>query len=95
VKVTVRTPRVAELTKFMPKGEHITMKNLLLSPISGLVVAVKTEVGASVKAGQELAIIEAMKMENIITAEHDAKISKIHIKAGDNIQANQMVMEFE
>jgi len=95
VKVTVRTPRVAELTKFMPKGEHKSVQNVLMSPISGLVVAVKTEIGADVKAGQELAVIEAMKMENIITAEHDAKIAKIHIKAGDNIQANQLVMEFE
>jgi len=95
VKVTVRTPRVAELTKFMPKGGQKTVQNLLMSPISGLVVAVKVEKGEEVKAGQELAIIEAMKMENIITAEHDAKIAKIHIKAGDQIQANQMVMEFE
>ncbi len=95
VEATVRTPRVAELTKFMPIGEKKNSLHELKSPISGKVVDIKVEIGEKVIPGQEMAIIEAMKMENIITAENEAKISKIHIKPGDNIQANQVIFEFE
>lgn len=93
-RVTVRTPRVAELTKFMPTKAHQSKPTALNSPIAGKVVALKAAVGDTVKAGAELAIVEAMKMENVIYADFEVKIKKIHVKEGENVQSNQVMMDF-
>lgn len=94
-KITVRTPRVAELDKFMPKTYEDEKENNLLAPISGKIVEVKVKEGVTVAAGQDLIILEAMKMENVLYSEKDAIIKKIHVKAGDNVQVKQVMMEFE
>ncbi len=93
-RVTVRTPRIAELGKFMPESTLGVRATSLASPIAGKVVAIKCKVGDVVKAGGELAIIEAMKMENVIYADYDVTIKKIHAKDGDSLISGQLMIEF-
>jgi propionyl-CoA carboxylase alpha chain len=94
VKTTVRSPRVAELERFMPTNDHALQSNALEAPLSGLVSQVRAAVGDKIKAGQELVVIEAMKMENIICAEKDCEISAIHVNKNDNVIAGQVIIEF-
>jgi len=65
-KVIVRTPRVAELGKYMPTREESVLKHQVHAPIAGLVTAIAVREGETVRAGQRLFTIEAMKMENIL-----------------------------
>ena len=92
--VTVCSPRIAELSKYLPK----TIKNPkpvnLTSPITGKLVRFKVAEGDEVKAGQELVIIEAMKMENIIRTDHDVKIGKIKFAEGDTVGIGQVIIDF-
>jgi propionyl-CoA carboxylase alpha chain len=94
-RVTVRSPRAAELEKFMPPTHLIHQSSQLIAPITGKIVAIKVTKNQIVKAGQELIILEAMKMENVIYAQYDATIGDIYIQNGENIQAGQMIMDFE
>jgi len=93
-KVTVRTPRIAELGKYMPKVVNTASSGSLLAPISGVVVEVKVTEGQTVLAGQDIVILEAMKMENILYAEKDRVISSIKVKNGESVQVNQILIEF-
>ncbi len=95
VKTTVRSPRVAELEQFMPVKCGNNQTSCLDAPISGMISAIKVAAGHTIKAGQELLIIEAMKMENTIYAEHDCTIASIHAKQGDSVNAGQLLLEFE
>ena len=94
VVVKVRTPRVAELAQFMPKAQDRGMKENLLAPIAGLIVSMKVKEGQPVKAGQELVVIEAMKMENIIYADHDSTVKKICVADKDSVQVDQVLIQF-
>ena len=93
--VNVYSPRIAELTKFMPKIEKNPKMVNLASPITGKIVRFRVVEGEEVKGGQELVVIEAMKMENSIRAEHDVKIKKIRFKEGENVGVGQVVMDFD
>ncbi len=95
VRVTVRSPRVAELEKFMPKVSDLTDTSEICAPISGMVVDILVNEGDAVKKGQDLIILEAMKMENIISAERDAVVKKIHLNKGDNTSYGQVILEFK
>ncbi|MCD6034848.1 MAG: acetyl/propionyl/methylcrotonyl-CoA carboxylase subunit alpha [Rickettsiales bacterium] len=95
VKATVRSPRVAELEKFMPAKEYADDAASLNAPISGKIVALKVQKGHQVKRGQPLLILEAMKMENIIYAEHDVLVSALLVQEGDNVNVGQQLMAFE
>lgn len=95
VRVTVRSPRVAELEKFMPTTRSLSSSSQMVAPISGKIVKVKAVVGEQIKAGQELLAIEAMKMENTIYAEQDVVIAALHTKEGENVQTGQLLIEFD
>jgi propionyl-CoA carboxylase alpha chain len=95
VKVTVRTPRVAELERYMPVRESYLQSKVLTAPLAGLISNVKVAVGDEVKLGQELVVIEAMKMENIICAESNCKVAAIHVAKGDHVMTSQDMIEFE
>jgi propionyl-CoA carboxylase alpha chain len=95
VKVSVRTPRVAELAHFMPMDVTGGRKDRLLAPIAGLVQHVRVKEVDAFKTGSELVVIEAMKMENVIYADHDVVVKKIHVSAKDSVQADQLLIEFE
>jgi propionyl-CoA carboxylase alpha chain len=94
VVVRVRTPRVAELAQFMPVTQKGGRKDNLTAPIAGLIVGVKVKEGQDVKAGQELLVIEAMKMENVIYADHDTKITKVSVQEKESVAVDQVLLEF-
>jgi propionyl-CoA carboxylase alpha chain len=95
VKVTVRTPLVAKYAALMPVKVPPDTSKLLLCPMPGLIVTIAVEEGQEVFPGQTLATVEAMKMENILRAEKQARVSKIHAKPGDSMAVDQVIMEFE
>ena len=95
VEARVYTPREAELAQLMPVKIAPDMSNFLLSPMPGLLVSVEVIEGQKVKAGENLAIVEAMKMENMLKAERDTVVKKIPEKAGASLAVDQVIMEFE
>ena len=92
--VNVYSPRIAELSKFMPKIQKNAKPVNLTSPITGKIIRFKVQEGDEVKAGQELVVIEAMKMENSIRTDHDVKIGKIKFKEGEAVGIGQVVIDF-
>jgi propionyl-CoA carboxylase alpha chain len=91
----VFSTRESELAKLMPVKLPPDTSKKLLCPMPGLVVSVEVAAGQEVKAGEKLAVVEAMKMENILRAERDAKVSVVHAAAGDNLAVDAVIMEFE
>jgi methylmalonyl-CoA carboxyltransferase small subunit len=67
----------------------------VISPIAGTVMEVKCRAGDEVKNGQELLVIEAMKMETAISAPRDGKVKSVPVAAGDSVRENQLLVEFE
>ena len=94
-RVLVTDERSAELLARMPKPTPADTSRLVLSPMPGLLNQLGVEAGQSVKAGEKLAIVEAMKMENAILAERDGIIAAVHSRPGDSLAAGQVIMEFE
>ena len=93
--VLVLPPRVAKLRKLMPEKRAADTSKFLLSPMPGLLKTLPLQAGQEVKAGDELCVVEAMKMENILRAERDGKIAKLHAAAGDSLAVDQKIVEFE
>ncbi len=91
----VLTPRVAELSQWMPEVVELDMSKFVLSPMPGLLVALKVSEGESVTAGQELAIVEAMKMENSLRASADGVVKSIKAEQGATLVVDQPIIEFE
>ncbi|MEQ8400124.1 MAG: acetyl/propionyl/methylcrotonyl-CoA carboxylase subunit alpha [Roseitalea porphyridii] len=91
----VMQPHVARLEGLMPEKAMADTSRQLLCPMPGLVVSLAVEVGQSVQAGQTLAVIEAMKMENVLRAERDGTISVIHAEVGDSLAVDAVILEFE
>lgn len=94
-EVLVQTQTAAKYHKLMPEKVVLDTSNLLQCPMPGLVVAIAVEQGESVKAGQTLAVVEAMKMENTLRAEKDAVVANIYCKAGDSLAVDTVMMDFE
>jgi len=93
--VMVLSPTVAELQKLMPEKAAADMSKYLLSPMPGLLTKLMVQLGQEVKAGEDLAVIEAMKMENVLRADHDAKVTKILAAPGDSLAVDQAIIEFD
>jgi propionyl-CoA carboxylase alpha chain len=91
---TVRSPRQAELAALMPVKRPPDTSRHLLSPMPGLVVSIAVKEGDEVQAGQVLATIDAMKMENVLRSARDGKIKAIHAKAGDSLAVDQVILDF-
>jgi propionyl-CoA carboxylase alpha chain len=91
----VMSARAAELLALMPEKLPPDLSKYLLSPMPGLLREVAVKVGQEVKAGEKLAVIEAMKMENILRADQDCKVKKISAAAGDSLAVDQVIIEFE
>ncbi len=94
VKCQVFSPRVAELARMMPVKTAPDTSNLLLCPMPGLIVSIEVKEGDTVEEGQTLAIVEAMKMENVLRAEQRAVVLKIPVKVGESLSVDQVIMEF-
>ncbi len=93
--VKVLTPRAAELHRLMPIKQTPDLSRFLLSPMPGLLISISVGEGDEVKAGQELAVVEAMKMENILRAENDGRVAKVLATAGNGVEVDQPILEFE
>ena len=94
-RAQVLSPRAAELRALMPKKQATDTTRLLLSPMPGMLSSVVVEQGQEVKAGEPLAIVEAMKMENVLRAERDGRIAHIRANPGDSLAVDQVILEFE
>jgi propionyl-CoA carboxylase alpha chain len=95
MKVSVRTPRQAELAGYMIEKLPPDTSKLLLCPMPGLIVKVNVAVGDEVQEGQALCTVEAMKMENILRAERKGIVSKVNAAPGDSLAVDDVIMEFE
>jgi propionyl-CoA carboxylase alpha chain len=95
VGALVLTPLGARLHALMPEKVPADMSSFLLSPMPGLLVSLAVAVGQEVKAGEELAVVEAMKMENVLRAERDGVVKLLHAAAGDSLAVDQAIVEFE
>ena len=86
--------RAVALAALMPKKENAGGGKELLCPMPGLVVSVAVVPGQEVKNGEILAIVEAMKMENVLRAERDGTVKAVHAKAGDSLAVDAVILEF-
>ena len=93
--VLVLNANAAKLQALMPVKEVADTSKFLLSPMPGLLASVAVETGQEVKAGEELAVIEAMKMENVLRAERDGVIADIKAQPGNSLMVDQVILEFE
>ncbi|MDX2102590.1 MAG: acetyl/propionyl/methylcrotonyl-CoA carboxylase subunit alpha [Alphaproteobacteria bacterium] len=94
VVARVMRPRAAELMALMPVKQAADMSKFLLSPMPGLLVSVAVTVGQDVKAGEPLAVVEAMKMENVLRAERDGVVKAIRAEKGASLAVDQVILEF-
>ena len=90
----VRSPHAAILAALMPVKTAPDTSRLLLCPMPGLVTSVSVSEGQDVKAGDPLAVVEAMKMENVLRAERDGIVAKILAKKGDSLARDDVILEF-
>ncbi|HYD06962.1 MAG TPA: acetyl/propionyl/methylcrotonyl-CoA carboxylase subunit alpha, partial [Reyranella sp.] len=93
-RVQVLSPRLAELYARLPEKAAADTSKLVVSPMPGLVVSIEVAPGQEVKQGEVVAVIEAMKMQNIIKAEHDGVVKAVGPKAGDSVAADEVLVEF-
>ncbi len=91
----VLNPRAASLMPHMPIKSPPDTSRQLHSPMPGLLVSVAVVQGQEVKAGEELAVLEAMKMENTLRAERNGIVTKIHFEPGASLEVGELIMEFE
>jgi len=94
LEAVVLSPRAAELLALMPQKELPDLSRFLLSPMPGLLVEVAVKPGQEVKAGERLATIEAMKMENILRAERDGVVEEQLASAGESVAVDQPILRF-
>ncbi|MNK31627.1 2-oxoglutarate carboxylase small subunit [compost metagenome] len=93
-RVRVLTPGTAAMYQRLPEKVAADTSKLVLSPMPGLVVDIPVTVGQEVKSGETVAIIEAMKMQNILKAERDGVVKAVGAKAGDPVAADDVLVEF-
>jgi propionyl-CoA carboxylase alpha chain len=94
LKALVRTRRAAEYIARMPYKAPPDTSKLLKSPMPGLIVSISVAPGQEVKVGQELCVLEAMKMENVLRAERDAVVGEVRIKPRDTVASDQVLLTF-
>jgi len=94
-KAFVYTEGEAAAARLMPIRAAADTSKKLLCPMPGLVVSIAVTVGQEVKAGETLAIVEAMKMENVLRAERDGTVKAIFAKVGDSLAVDAVILEFE
>ncbi len=94
-EVTMLTPRAAELYRHMPVKAALDMSKFLLSPMPGLLVSLSVTEGDVVRAGEQLAVVEAMKMENTLHAERDGVVAGIFFEAGATLAVDDKILELE
>ncbi len=94
-KVGILPTRIAHLSKHMLEKVPPDLSKFLICPMPGLLVSLSVEAGDKVEAGQPLAVVEAMKMENILRAEKSATVKKVNAKAGESLAVDAVILELE
>jgi propionyl-CoA carboxylase alpha chain len=94
IEMRVVARHTGKLAALMPVKVPADLSKFLLSPMPGLLVSVAVKEGQDVKAGEELAVVEAMKMENVLRAERDGTVKKIHAAPRDSLAVDQIILEF-
>jgi propionyl-CoA carboxylase alpha chain len=95
IEALVMSPRMAELHQLMPYKAPPDLSRFVLSPMPGLLVDVAVSVGQKVQAGERVAVIEAMKMENVLFAAQDGVVKKVVAAKGESLTVDQLIVEFE
>jgi propionyl-CoA carboxylase alpha chain len=90
----VYTEREAQAARLMPTRKVADSGKALRSPMPGLVVLIAVGEGQEVKAGETLAVVEAMKMENVLRADRDGVVKRIHAKRGESVAVDAVILEF-
>jgi propionyl-CoA carboxylase alpha chain len=93
--IMVLPPAAAAALARMPEKPEPDLSRHLRSPMPGLLVSIAVKEGQEVKAGEELAVVEAMKMENVLRAERDGRVKRLCAKPGDSLAVDQIILEFE
>ncbi|HVY58435.1 MAG TPA: acetyl/propionyl/methylcrotonyl-CoA carboxylase subunit alpha [Xanthobacteraceae bacterium] len=93
-KAHVYTEREAAAARLMPARAAAETNKQVLCPMPGLVISIAVAEGQAVKAGETLAVVEAMKMENVLRAERDGTVGKILVKPGDSLAVDAVILEF-
>ena len=93
-KAYVYTEREADYARLMPVKQAADTGKQVLCPMPGLVVSIAVKEDQEVKAGETVAVVEAMKMENVLRAEIDGTVKKIHAKPGDSLAVDAVILEF-
>jgi propionyl-CoA carboxylase alpha chain len=94
LRALVRTRRAAEYAARMPPKAPPDTSRLVRSPMPGLILAVAVAPGQEVKLGQELCVLEAMKMENVLRAERDGTVAEVRVAPRDTVAADQVLLTF-
>jgi propionyl-CoA carboxylase alpha chain len=94
IDAQVMTARAAELLRRMPFKAPLDMSRFLLSPMPGLLADIVVKPGQHVQAGQRLAVIEAMKMENILTATQEGTVAEVMAAKGESLAVDQPILRF-
>jgi len=94
IEAMVLSPRAAELLRLMPFKPPADMSKFLLSPMPGLLADIAVQPGQAVQAGERLAVIEAMKMENILTAAQDGTVAEVLAAKGESLAVDQPIIRF-
>ena len=95
VHTTVYDENQFKYKQYMPAPKKINFAKSVISPMPGSIVSVSVENGQTVTDGQELIVIEAMKMQNIIKSQVDGKVKKVLVKGGESVAVDQLLIEFE
>jgi propionyl-CoA carboxylase alpha chain len=93
-KAYVYTEREAQYARLMPVKQGADSGKQVLCPMPGLIKSIAVSEGQEVKTGETVAIVEAMKMENVLRAEIDGTVKKIHAKPGDSLAVDAVILEF-
>ena len=91
----VSSPDTAKLFDYMPEPKYEDLSKMLISPMPGLIKDISVKQGQKIKKGEQIVIIEAMKMENILKSEKDCLIKEILVKEGDSVSADEILINFE
>ncbi len=92
---TLATPQPAAAAKPVGQESVADESKVCRSPMSGVVVRVSAQIGQQIKGNDVLLVLEAMKMETVVTSPVDGKIAKVNVKSGDSVQNGQVLIEFE
>jgi propionyl-CoA carboxylase alpha chain len=93
-EIMVLSPRASKLHALMPVKASADSSQFLLAPMPGLLVSVAVQSGDEVDPGQELAVVEAMKMENVLRADEARKVASVLVSPGESVSVDQPIIEF-